>query len=76
MKGDYLYKLALANLALMCVGWVGPATAADRFENARKQMVDEVVVGAGVKDERVIESMLATPRPRIHSAGVPTPGVL
>ena len=33
-----------------------------QFEQARKKMVEEVVVGSGVKDERVIKAMLATPR--------------
>ncbi|MFN0019999.1 MAG: protein-L-isoaspartate(D-aspartate) O-methyltransferase [Pirellulaceae bacterium] len=33
-----------------------------QFEQARKKMVEEVVIGSGVKDERVIKAMLATPR--------------
>lgn len=33
-----------------------------QFEQMRKKMVEEVIVGAGVKDERVVRAMLATPR--------------
>src|SRR5436190_8083280 len=33
-----------------------------QFEQIRKKMVDEVIVGAGIKDERVVKAMLATPR--------------
>ena len=33
-----------------------------QFEKMRREMVEVAVVGAGVKDERVIRSMLATPR--------------
>jgi len=33
-----------------------------QFEQIRKKMVDEYIVDAGIKDERVIKSMLATPR--------------
>jgi protein-L-isoaspartate(D-aspartate) O-methyltransferase len=33
-----------------------------QFEQARKKMVADVIVGAGVKDERVVKAMLATPR--------------
>ncbi len=33
-----------------------------QFEQARKKMVEEVVIGSGVKDERVIKAMLATRR--------------
>jgi len=38
------------------------AQTRSQFEQARRRMVDEVIVGAGVKDQRVIEAMLATPR--------------
>ena len=38
------------------------AQITDRYEAARKQMVHTAVIGSGVKHERVIESMLATPR--------------
>ncbi|MBC7855590.1 MAG: protein-L-isoaspartate(D-aspartate) O-methyltransferase, partial [Pirellulaceae bacterium] len=53
-------------LALTFLGGslTSPAAAQTRtqFEQARKRMVDEVVIGSGVKDERVIKAMLATPR--------------
>ena len=41
-----------------------PAGAQTRtqFEKARKKMVEEVIIGSGVKDERVVKAMLATPR--------------
>jgi protein-L-isoaspartate(D-aspartate) O-methyltransferase len=32
------------------------------FEKARQTMVDDFIVAAGVKDERVVKAMLATPR--------------
>ena len=38
------------------------AQVADRYESARKQMVQTAVIGSGVKHERVIQSMLKTPR--------------
>ena len=38
------------------------AQVADRYETARKQMVQTAVIGSGVKHERVIASMLKTPR--------------
>ena len=38
------------------------AQIADRYEAARKKMVHTAVIGSGVKHERVIQSMLATPR--------------
>ena len=38
------------------------AQITDRYEAARKQMVHTAVIGSGVKHERVIQSMLTTPR--------------
>lgn len=32
------------------------------YEQARKKMVDEVLVGSGIKDQRVLDAMLKTPR--------------
>jgi protein-L-isoaspartate(D-aspartate) O-methyltransferase len=56
----------LISLTLLAVGAsIGrPAGGQTRsaFDEARRKMVDEVVVGAGVKDPRVIRAMLATPR--------------
>ena len=33
-----------------------------QFEQLRKKMVEEVIIGSGIKDERVIKAMLATQR--------------
>ena len=41
-----------------------------QFEQQRKRMVDEVIVGAGVKDERVVKAMLATPRHEFVAANL------
>lgn len=44
---------------------LSPLTSAQtgaQFEQARKKMVQEVVIGSGVKDERVVNAMLATQR--------------
>ncbi len=38
------------------------AQTQSQFEQARRRMVDDVIIGAGVKDPRVIQAMLATPR--------------
>jgi protein-L-isoaspartate(D-aspartate) O-methyltransferase len=55
--------------AALCVLAAWPATASaekhaslQSLEQARNRMVDEEVVGAGVKDPRVIQSMRDTPR--------------
>src|SRR5262245_21479438 len=43
---------------------VAPAACQTRppYERARQKMVDEHLVAAGVKDQRVVKAMLATPR--------------
>ena len=55
--------------AALCVLAAWPATASAQrraspqsLEQARNRMVDEEVVGAGIKDPRVIQSMRDTPR--------------
>jgi protein-L-isoaspartate(D-aspartate) O-methyltransferase len=55
--------------AVFCVlaAWAATAPAEKRashqsLEEARNRMVDQEVVGAGIKDPRVIQSMRATPR--------------
>jgi protein-L-isoaspartate(D-aspartate) O-methyltransferase len=54
--------------AALCVLAAWPATAAQRrppalsLEAARNRMVDEDLVGAGIKDPRVLESMRTAPR--------------
>jgi protein-L-isoaspartate(D-aspartate) O-methyltransferase len=50
-----LFLVALIPLQLL-------AQSAATFEQQRKRMVDEEIVNAGVKNERVIESMRTTPR--------------
>jgi protein-L-isoaspartate(D-aspartate) O-methyltransferase len=40
------------------------------FELARKRMVDEVIVGSGIKSPRVVKSMLETPRHEFVSLDV------
>jgi protein-L-isoaspartate(D-aspartate) O-methyltransferase len=49
---------------LLVVATVSPAACQTRtaYERARQKMVDEVLIAAGVKDERVVKAMLATPR--------------
>lgn len=50
--------------AFLLLAWASCLCAQTRsqFEQMRRRMVDEVIVGAGVKEPRVIEAMLATPR--------------
>jgi phosphoribosylformimino-5-aminoimidazole carboxamide ribonucleotide (ProFAR) isomerase len=51
--------------ALVCLAACSAASAQPlrvQYENARKEMVDKVIIGGGIRDERVIEAMLATPR--------------
>ena len=66
-------SFALALIAAICA-FVGPAVAPAQtrvqFEQQRKRMVEEVIVGAGVKDERVVSAMLATPRHEFVAANL------
>ena len=51
------------HLVCMAVGGVGSeAVPPQNFEQARNRMVDDEVVGAGIKNPRVIQSMRNTPR--------------
>lgn len=57
----------LAAILLACSAFAAVSTAAagyqsDRLAETRNRMVDEEVVGAGIKNERVIEAMRLTPR--------------
>jgi len=52
----------LALLVLTASVIDGFAQSRDPYAAARKKMVEEAVIGAGVKNERVIEAMLNTPR--------------
>lgn len=57
--------VAAALLAFAFTCPFSPAATAQtraQFEQARKRMVEEVIIGSGVKDERVVKAMLATPR--------------
>ena len=45
------------------------------LEQARNRMVDEEVVGAGIKDPRVIQSMRVTPRHEFVLEQVDRPGL-
>ncbi|MFN0021295.1 MAG: protein-L-isoaspartate(D-aspartate) O-methyltransferase [Pirellulaceae bacterium] len=62
------FALAVAaslSWALLLGSLVSPQASAQtqvQFEQARKKMVEEVVIGSGVKDERVVKAMLATRR--------------
>lgn len=54
----------LAVGAILVVSFLPEAGGQTRaqFEQIRKKMVEEVIIGSGVKDERVVKAMLATPR--------------
>jgi protein-L-isoaspartate(D-aspartate) O-methyltransferase len=54
-----LLVLALASLALSTAS-AQPLRV--QYETARKKMVDEVIIGGGIRDQRVIDAMMATPR--------------
>lgn len=56
-----LALVAPAALVLFCLPALR-AEAADRYAAVRRQMVDENVQAAGVKDPRVLESMRSVPR--------------
>jgi protein-L-isoaspartate(D-aspartate) O-methyltransferase len=61
------FGLLLAMLAAWTVlGGASPRAVlgqrADVWERARRKLVEEAIVGAGVTDERVVRSMLQTPR--------------
>jgi protein-L-isoaspartate(D-aspartate) O-methyltransferase len=53
---------------LMVAGWIlavvsqAAAQPASIWEKARRDMIAEVIVGGGIKNERVIKAMTATPR--------------
>ena len=55
-------------LVLALTGWASlpacdaPAQTRAQFESARKKMVEEVIIGSGIKDERVVRAMGETPR--------------
>ncbi len=49
-------------IATIELATVEPANGQGGYEQARKKLVREGIVGAGVKDKRVIQTMLETPR--------------
>ncbi|TWT31878.1 protein-L-isoaspartate(D-aspartate) O-methyltransferase [Blastopirellula retiformator] len=58
-----MQRIFLALLPSLLFGWLtSPTLAQDPAAVARKQMVDEAVIANGVKDQRVIQSLLDTPR--------------
>ena len=65
MKHSFNWPCAALFFVFGWVSFVSPQVGAQtrtQFEQARKKMVEEVIVGSGVKDERVVRAMLATPR--------------
>lgn len=60
------HRLASSALILLIAAAISlpraVAQGTDRYAAPRKKMVEEAVVGAGVKDPRVIKAMLQTPR--------------
>jgi protein-L-isoaspartate(D-aspartate) O-methyltransferase len=59
MKTNHLFAILLSIVILP--GQLRAQSAAS-FEQARKKMVDNEIAGAGVKNERVLDSMRRTPR--------------
>lgn len=57
-------KLPVASVFTLLIVIVSPSFAQpiSYYEKARQKMVEEAIVGAGVKDPRVIKSMSETPR--------------
>jgi protein-L-isoaspartate(D-aspartate) O-methyltransferase len=61
--------VTVAGLALALNGFTASASAND-FASQRNRMVDEEIVGAGVKDPRVIQAMRETPRHEFVAANL------
>src|SRR5215213_6939121 len=59
---------SIAFCLVLALSWLGAIPRAVHgqtkrdFEKARQTMVDDFILAAGVKDERVLKAMLATPR--------------
>jgi protein-L-isoaspartate(D-aspartate) O-methyltransferase len=58
----YYLRWFLVVVVLLVSGWSAPAQTKKDYERARKTLVDDFIIAAGVKDDRVIQAMLATPR--------------
>ena len=59
---DRYWLMLAAGVLCVFVANAGWAQTSAQFEAARRRMVTEEIVGAGVRDERVIAAMLATKR--------------
>jgi protein-L-isoaspartate(D-aspartate) O-methyltransferase len=60
MRPDRFWRIGVG--MLLVVGWADVGQAQSRFDEARQRMVREAIVGAGIKNPRVIEAMRTTPR--------------
>ncbi len=56
------YTTAVVLVLLICIGWLSVAGGAEDFSRERNEMVDEQLIGRGLKDERVLAAMRAVPR--------------
>src|SRR5437588_552076 len=56
----------IAIVLFLGIATIGPVTAfaqpAAQYEQARRKLVDETIVNAGVTDSRVLDSLRTTPR--------------
>lgn len=62
MKPSFQRIVVAAALLLGCIPATTIAQTRLQFEKMRKEMVDKVIVGAGITDQRVVDAMQATPR--------------
>lgn len=68
LKRDLHCELVLLTGIAIASFCVTPAWAADPFQRAREQMVQEYIVSAGIKDPRVVDSIRITPRHEFMTA--------
>jgi protein-L-isoaspartate(D-aspartate) O-methyltransferase len=61
-RWGYLVIFVAATLASAFPRNCAYAQTEKQFEQSRKQLVDEVIISSGIKDERVIKTVLATER--------------
>ena len=55
-------QATVATLLLLMAAGIACGQTRSAYEGARKRMVDEVLSGSGIKDQRVLKAMLDTPR--------------
>ncbi|MCS7303800.1 MAG: protein-L-isoaspartate(D-aspartate) O-methyltransferase [Thermoguttaceae bacterium] len=55
-------RVLLGGLAVLGWHWAAVGCGQSRFDQARERMVQEAIIGAGIKNPRVIEAMRTTPR--------------